>query len=103
MLQGKPGPIGPPGLKGDIGLPGARGPPGDRGLPGEHGARGLPGLQGEKGEQGIPGLDAPCPTGPDGLPMPYCAWKPLDSNENGMERAAFRKKRTSNSIPNRIY
>ncbi|NWW79440.1 MARCO protein, partial [Climacteris rufus] len=48
---------GPPGRKGDPGLPGLRGPPGTKG------DQGLQGLQGEKGTKGAPG-----PAGPSGQP-----------------------------------
>ncbi|NXH42083.1 MARCO protein, partial [Dicaeum eximium] len=48
---------GPPGRKGDPGLPGLRGPPGTKGDQGVHG------LQGEKGSKGAPG-----PAGPSGGP-----------------------------------
>ncbi|NXN85864.1 MARCO protein, partial [Bombycilla garrulus] len=48
---------GPPGRKGDPGLPGLRGPPGTKGDQGAHGP------QGEKGSKGAPG-----PSGPSGGP-----------------------------------
>ncbi|NXA82125.1 MARCO protein, partial [Thryothorus ludovicianus] len=48
---------GPPGRKGDPGLPGLRGPPGTKGDQGVHGP------QGEKGSKGAPG-----PAGPSGGP-----------------------------------
>lgn len=37
MIQGPPGPIGPPGKEGYIGQPGPMGPPGTRGISGEIG------------------------------------------------------------------
>ncbi|KAM9383572.1 scavenger receptor class A member 3 [Phaethornis superciliosus] len=52
ILRGVPGPPGPRGLKGDVGI---KGPPGSQGEKGDVGSQGSPGPQGPPGPPGPPG------------------------------------------------
>ncbi|VTJ69448.1 Hypothetical predicted protein [Marmota monax] len=66
ILRGVPGPPGPRGLKGDVGM---KGPLGGRGPKGDPGSLGPPGPQGPQGQPGEPGpIGERGPGGPRGFP-----------------------------------
>ena len=72
--EGRPGPQGPAGEKGDPGKEGPAGPQGEKGDPGPQGPQGVQGETGAQGPQGVPGEPGPQgetgPQGPQGNPGP---------------------------------
>jgi hypothetical protein len=64
--------VGPPGLKGDMGMMGEPGAKGDIGPPGMKGLKGEPG---DEGNVGVPGPEGPPgEVGADGSPGPPGSW-----------------------------
>ncbi|XP_022777561.1 collectin-12-like, partial [Stylophora pistillata] len=59
ILQGPPGPVGPPGVLGLQGPPGPQGLQGPKGSPGPPGKTGIAGAIGRQGLPGVPGLRGP--------------------------------------------